>query len=128
MEPQRLNTMREPLPNPRNHKKEVESLQATLYVLGGKWRLLIINSICNGNKRFRDIQRSIPGITPRMLSRELKDMETCQLITRTVFATIPVTVEYSETDYCLSFAPIIFEMIMWGEQHKENTNQEPYDL
>lgn len=124
MEKKRLNAIREALPNPRDHKKEVESLQATLSILGGKWRLLIINSICNGNKRFRDIERSIPGITPRMLSRELKDMETCQLITRTVFASIPVTVEYSETDYCLSFAPIIFEMIMWGERHKENTNPE----
>ena len=107
------------LSNPRNQKEEVQALQDTIYVMGGKWRLLIINSICNGNKRFRDIQRSIPGITTRMLSRELKDMEANQLIKRTVTPSTPVMVEYSETDYCLSFGAIILEMISWGKQHRE---------
>ena len=50
---------------PRSQPEEVQALQDTIYVIGGKWRLPIINSICNGNKRFRDIQRSIPGITTR---------------------------------------------------------------
>jgi DNA-binding HxlR family transcriptional regulator len=90
-----------------------------MYVIGGKWRLLIINSICNGNKRFRDIERSIPGITTRMLSRELKDMEANQLIKRTVTRVTPVSVEYTETDYCMSFGGIILEMISWGKQHRE---------
>jgi len=57
------------------------------YVIGGKWKLPIINSICNGNKRFREIERSIPGLTTSMLSRELKDMEANQLIKRTVTPT-----------------------------------------
>ncbi|WP_459641065.1 winged helix-turn-helix transcriptional regulator, partial [Flavobacterium sp. CGRL2] len=64
----------------RNQKEEVQALQDTLHVLGGKWRLPIINSICNGNHRFREIERSIPGITTRMLSRELKEMELNMLI------------------------------------------------
>src|ERR1700712_3440209 len=89
----------EVLSSPRNHKEEVQALHDTIYVVGGKWRLLIINSICNGNSRFREIERSIPGITTRMLSRELKDMEANQLITRTVTPTTPVMVEYSATDY-----------------------------
>ena len=59
----------------RNQKEEVQALQDTIYVLGGKWKLPIINSICNGNHRFKEIQQSIPGITSRMLSKELKDME-----------------------------------------------------
>ena len=53
-------------------------------VLGGKWTLPVINSICNSNKRFRDIERNIPGIITRMLSKELKEMTANQLIKRTV--------------------------------------------
>jgi DNA-binding HxlR family transcriptional regulator len=107
------------LSNPRNHKEEVQALQDTLYVVGGKWRLPIINAICNGNKRFKEIERSIPGITTRMLSHELKEMEANQLITRTVTPTTPVTIEYTATDYCYSFGNIILEMIRWGKEHRQ---------
>lgn len=107
------------LDNPRNQRQEVQALQDTIYVIGGKWRLPIINSICNGNKRFREIERSIPGITTRMLSRELKEMEANQLIQRTVIPSTPVVVEYTSTDYCHSFCDIILEMIKWGKQHRE---------
>ncbi|QIP15031.1 helix-turn-helix transcriptional regulator [Spirosoma aureum] len=118
-EEKRLELVNEVLSNPRNQRQEVQALQDTIYVIGGKWKLPIINSICNGNKRFRDIERSIPGITTRMLSRELKEMETNQLIRRTVTPTTPVLVEYTATDYCWSFGDIILEMIKWGKQHRE---------
>jgi DNA-binding HxlR family transcriptional regulator len=115
----RFELVKEVLSNPRDQQKEVQALQDTIYVIGGKWKLPIINSICNGNKRFRDIERSIPKITTRMLSRELKEMEANQLISRTVVPTTPVTVEYTATDYCRSFGDIILEMIKWGKDHKE---------
>ncbi|QHV96620.1 winged helix-turn-helix transcriptional regulator [Spirosoma endbachense] len=118
-EEKRLELVNEVLSNPRNQRQEVQALQDTIYVIGGKWKLPIINSICNGNKRFRDIERSIPGITTRMLSRELKEMEANQLIRRTVTPTTPVLVEYTATDYCWSFGDIILEMIKWGKQHRE---------
>ena len=75
--------MKEVLGSPRNPKQEVQALQDTIYVIGGKWKLPIINSLCNGNRRFMDIERSIPGISPRMLSRELKELEANQIIRRT---------------------------------------------
>lgn len=109
----------EVLSDPRNQKEEVQALQDTLYVLGGKWKLPIINSICNGNKRFRDIERSIPGITTRMLSKELKEMTANQLIKRTVRDDTPVSIEYTTTEYCLSFGSIILEMIRWGKSHRQ---------
>jgi DNA-binding HxlR family transcriptional regulator len=118
-EEKRLELVNEVLSNPRNQRQEVQALQDTIYVIGGKWKLPIINSICNGNKRFRDIERSIPGITTRMLSRELKEMEANQLIRRTVTPTTPVLVEYTATDYCWSFGDIILDMIKWGKQHRE---------
>jgi DNA-binding HxlR family transcriptional regulator len=111
--------VRQLLSNPRNQKEEVQALQDTIYVIGGKWKLPIINSLCNGNKRFRDIERSIPGITTRMLSRELKEMEANKLVKRTVTPNTPVMVEYTVTSYCRSFGDIILEMIKWGKQHRK---------
>jgi DNA-binding HxlR family transcriptional regulator len=111
--------VRQVLSNPRNQKEEVQALQDTIYVIGGKWKLPIINSLCNGNKRFRDIERSIPGITTRMLSRELKEMEANKLVKRTVTPNTPVMVEYTVTSYCRSFGDIILEMIKWGKQHRK---------
>jgi DNA-binding HxlR family transcriptional regulator len=107
------------LGNPRNQKEEVQALQDTIYVIGGKWKLPIINSICNGNMRFREIERSIPGITPRMLSRELKEMEANKLLKRTVISVSPKMVEYSPTEYCQSFADVILHMIKWGKDHRK---------
>jgi DNA-binding HxlR family transcriptional regulator len=111
--------VRQVLSNPRNQKEEVQALQDTIYVIGGKWKLPIVNSLCNGNKRFRDIERSIPGITTRMLSRELKEMEANKLVKRTVTPNTPVMVEYTVTSYCRSFGDIILEMIKWGKQHRK---------
>jgi DNA-binding HxlR family transcriptional regulator len=110
--------LKEVLSHPRVQKDEIQALQDTIYVIGGKWKLPIINSLCNGNKRFRDIERSIPGITTRMLSRELKEMEANKLLKRTVTPDTPVLVEYTVTDYCQSFGDIILEMIKWGKQHR----------
>ena len=103
----------------RNQEQELRALQDTLYFIGGKWRLSIINAICNGNKRFREIERSIPGITTRMLSKELKEMELNKLVKRTVYADTPVLVEYEPTAHCKSFGSIISEMIKWGESHRK---------
>ncbi|MNK76796.1 putative HTH-type transcriptional regulator YtcD [compost metagenome] len=103
----------------RNQKEEVQALQDTLHVLGGKWRLPIINSICNGNHRFREIERSIPGITTRMLSRELKEMELNMLIKRTEDRDAEIQVKYESTPYCKSFGPVIEEMIKWGKSHRK---------
>jgi len=108
----------------RNQSEEVKALQDTIYVIGGKWKLPIINSICNGNKRFREIERSIPGITTRMLSRELKEMEMNKLIKRTVYPDSPVLVEYESTPYCKTFGNIILAMIEWGMEHKKYIQEE----
>ena len=120
----RKSAVREVLSDPRSHADEVRALQDTIYVVGGKWKLPIINSMCNGNKRFREIARSIPGISTRMLSRELKEMEANGLIRRTVYDDMPVTVEYTVTDYCRSFGDIILEMIRWGKTHRKRIKEQ----
>ncbi|GAB4036603.1 winged helix-turn-helix transcriptional regulator [Spirosoma gilvum] len=107
----------------RNHGEELNALQDTIYVIGGKWKLPIINAICNGNKRFREIERSIPGITTRMLSRELKELEMNKLIVRTVYPDTPVLVEYTSTEYCKSLGGVIQAMIDWGKAHKQKIRE-----
>jgi len=114
---QRLKLIKEVLGNPRNQAEEVRALQDTIYVTGGKWKLPIINAICNGNHRFREIERSIPGLTTRMLSRELKEMELNGLIKREEDPDSPQRVQYKSTEYCKSFGYIILEMIKWGKAH-----------
>ncbi len=100
-----------------------QALQDTLYVIGGKWRVQILYSICTGNKRFREIERSISGLTTRMLSKELKAMEMNKLITRTVHPTNPVSVEYEETDYCQSLIPVFNAMVEWGMLHRKKISE-----
>jgi DNA-binding HxlR family transcriptional regulator len=68
---------------------------------------------------YREIQRSIPGITTRMLSKELKEMELNKIIVRKVYDASPVAVEYETTPYCKTFGNIILAMIDWGKKHKK---------
>lgn len=98
---------------------DVKYLMDTLYVIGGKWKLPIMLSLGQGNKRYRDILRNIPNITSRMLSKELKELELNNIITRNVHDDYPVRIDYEITDYCKSFQPIIDLMIEWGKKHRE---------
>ena len=96
------------------------ALNDTLNVIHGKWRLPIIGSLLYGKKRFKGLEREIPHITPRMLSKELKELELNGVLKRTVFDTIPVTVEYELTKSGKSLNEILDPMIKWGLQHRKN--------
>jgi len=111
-------------PIQRDAAAEMKYLQDTLYVINGKWKIPIINSLCNGNRRYREIQRSIPGITSRMLSKELKELELNKVIRRVVKDDSPVLVEYETTPYCQTFSEIILAMINWGKEHHNVLRQE----
>src|SRR5688500_12729424 len=90
-----------------------------LQVLNGKWKLPILISLSFGNKRFSEIAKDIPKITDRMLSKELRELEVNQLIKRTVYDTVPVTVEYSKTEYGDSLEDVIQELYKWGVKHRK---------
>lgn len=96
------------------------ALNDTLQVINGKWKLPIVGSLFFGKKRFKELEREIPGITPRMLSKELKDLEMNGIVTRTVYDTIPVTVEYELTKSGQSFSKVLDVMVEWGLQHRRN--------
>jgi DNA-binding HxlR family transcriptional regulator len=90
-----------------------------LDVLSGKWKLQIILALSFGKKRFKQVQREIPGLTPKVLSKELKDLEMNELVDRHVYDTLPVTVEYELTSYGQTIKPLIGELHKWGTKHRK---------
>jgi len=97
----------------------VLAVNDTMNVISGKWKFPIIGSLLFGKKRFKELERDIPKITPRMLSKELRDLEVNGIVTRTVFDTIPVTVVYELTQSGESFRRVLDVMVDWGMQHRE---------
>ena len=100
-------------------RQSITAVRDTLYVLSGKWKLPIIIALTDGASRFKDLQRQLQDITPKILSKELKELELNEFVTRTVYATSPVTVEYELTKYSQSLNKIIEEMRQWGLQHRK---------
>ena len=99
----------------------VLAVNDTLNVISGKWKLPIIGSLLFEKRRFTDIQRNIPKITPRMLSKELKDLEMNGMVKRTVYDTTPISVEYELTESAKSLGDVLDKMLEWGLQHRQAT-------
>jgi DNA-binding HxlR family transcriptional regulator len=99
--------------------QSIMAVRDTLYVLSGKWKLPIIIALMSGPRRFKDLQRSLNEITPKILSKELKELELNEFVTRTVYDTSPVTVEYALTKYSQSLNSIIEAMRKWGMMHRK---------
>jgi DNA-binding HxlR family transcriptional regulator len=97
----------------------IKPVRDFLDVLSGKWKFPILVSIGVGNDRFTDIQESIPGITPKVLAKELKELEQHQLIKRTVVGDYPVKIIYTREPYADTLTPIIYAMKDWGINHLE---------
>jgi len=104
-------------------KNLIAHVQDTLFVLGGKWRLPIIIAIKHGNHRFKDIKDFVPKITNRVLSAELKSLEANKLITRTVYSTSPIIVEYKITEYALTVKEVVNTMGDWGANHRKKLRE-----
>lgn len=98
----------------------VSDLQLILRVLGGKWKLHILTSLYFGKKRFKELEREVSGISPKMLIKELKDLEATGIINRKTFNTVPITVEYSLTNEGLTLKPVIDQMREWAIRFKGN--------
>ena len=97
----------------------IRPVRDVLEIINGKWKLPILIALAFGNKRFKELERDIIGITPRMLSKELRDLEMNELVNRTVYDTIPATVEYSLTDYGKSLDDVIAALRDWGKKHRK---------
>ena len=90
-----------------------------LEVLSGKWKIPIIVALSQGNFRFRELHRQVRGITTRMLSKELKDLELHGLVKRSVYDSLPVSVEYELTVHGKSLQPVVDALYKWGNAHRD---------
>lgn len=97
----------------------VKPVRDAIDVINGKWKLPIIISVMTGNERFTDIQESIPGITPKVLAKEIKDLEGHQLIKRVVVDDYPVKILYKPEPYADTLIPIIDALKVWGLNHRK---------
>ncbi|MEL6593435.1 MAG: helix-turn-helix domain-containing protein [Bacteroidota bacterium] len=96
-----------------------------LELTAGKWRLHIIMVLmCVGEMRFNELQRHLPGISGKVLSKDLKDLEINKLIKREVFETYPITVKYSLTDYGKTLEPVVEALRQWGLNHRKAIMEE----
>lgn len=97
----------------------VKPVRDALDVINGKWKLPIIISVSVGNERFTDIQESIPGISPKVLAKELKDLQRHQLIRRIVIEDYPVKILYKSKSYAETLTPVIYALKEWGINHRK---------
>lgn len=94
-------------------------VEATLSVVGGKWKVVILWRLVSGAKRFNELERSISQITRKMLTEQLRELEKDDLIVRKIYPEVPPKVEYSLSDYGRTFIPVMQAMAQWGLLHLE---------
>lgn len=103
---------------------KILAVRDALEIFSGKWKIPIIGALIYLDQSgFKDLQRMIGNITPKMLSKELKELEINHLIKRTVLDTRPVTVIYSITEYGKTCQSVIFELYQWGEKHRSKIKE-----
>ncbi|NHN31711.1 winged helix-turn-helix transcriptional regulator [Paenibacillus agricola] len=98
-------------------------VEATLDVIGGKWKVVILCHLDKGDKRTSELKRLMPEITQKMLTQQLRELEADGLLKRKIYEQVPPKVVYSLSDYGWSLKPILDAMCSWGEVHIERTDE-----
>lgn len=96
------------------------SMELTLDILGGKWKPLIIWKLGKGTMRFNELQKSLPNITQKMLTQQLRSLEDDELINRVIYNQVPPKVEYSLTDYGRSLLPVLTGLCEWAINYSDS--------
>jgi len=92
-------------------------VEATIEVIGGKWKPLILYYLFAGPQRFGQLRRAIPQVTQQMLTLQLRELEADGVVRRTVYAEVPPRVEYAVTPFGKTLEPIMEQMLAWGEAY-----------
>ena len=95
-------------------------VETTLNIIGGKWKGVILYHLLSGKKRFNELRRKLPNITQRMLTLQLRELESDGIVKRTVYAEVPPRVEYELTDLGKSMENIIMEILYWGKNYQKD--------
>ena len=99
-------------------------VETAMLLIGSKWKLLIIRDILSGPKRFGELRKSLKGVSQKVLTDCLREMERDGLLIRTVFAEVPPRVEYSLSELGETMRPILNAMEAWGNEYKEIASKE----
>lgn len=94
-------------------------VRTTLDVIGGKWKVLILYHLDRETRRFNELQRLLDGVTQRMLTLQLRELEADGIVSRKVYPQVPPKVEYSLTEFGLTLMPVIEAMHRWGGAYRE---------
>ncbi len=105
-------------------KAMLNAMGDAMYVIGGKWKLRVIVALKEGCTRFNELQRAIDGISARVLSNELKELELNGFVRRVVQTKTPVVVEYKITDYADTLNEVLHALANWGAMHREKIKRE----
>ena len=92
--------------------------EKTAKLIGGRWKIVILWYLFQGVKRFSELQRALTGVTQKVLTQQLRDMERDGIVARTVYAQVPPRVEYSITPLGMSLKPVVEAMHQWGVDHQ----------
>lgn len=95
-------------------------IEATLGLIGGKWKALILDHLTDGALRFGNLQRLMPKVTPKMLTQQLRELEKDGLVERHVYPVVPPKVEYELTDFGQTVLPILDAMCVWGREYLDD--------
>ena len=99
-------------------------VETTLLFIGEKWKVLILRDLfMNGTMRFSELKKSLTGVTQKMLTQQLRDMENDEIITRKVYPVVPPKVEYSLTEFGKTLKPVLDSLWNWGEEFKRNNTK-----
>lgn len=98
-------------------------VETMLLLIGDKWKVMILRDLMTGTKRFGALRRSIPAISQKMLTQQLRAMEADGLVHREVYAEVPPRVEYSLTETGESLRPVLDAMSVWGRQYQRDQGE-----
>lgn len=94
-------------------------VEAAMDVIGGKYKLLIVYELIEQTRRYNEIHKAVPQATPRMLSKQLKELEEDGIINRVLYPVVPPKTEYSLTEFGKLLVPIVDALCKWGERYFE---------
>lgn len=94
-------------------------VETTLSLIGNKWKILIIRDLISGTKRYSELAKSIPDVSSKVLTQQLRELEKDNIISRKVYPEVPPRVEYSMTDFGNTLKPVLLSMQEWGNDFKK---------
>jgi DNA-binding HxlR family transcriptional regulator len=108
--------------------RPTHEVETALHIVGGKWKVLIVWHLIDGNQRYSALRRLIPDVTEKMLIRQLRELENDGIITRTDYQTMPLHVEYALSETGRTLLPVLGALCQWGKLHIDHEQENSTDL